>query len=104
MSAATVSCRRTFKSQLVAFTLNILPHTHALVVGGLVKGNAGLLLVGQQDAAAGVDHAAVALGQVLGNVGCLAALCAVAGDQEEGVLVGCADGGGFLGMARPMLE
>ena len=52
---------------------NGLLHVHTLVVSGLVKGNAGLLLVGQQDAAAGVDHAAVALGQVLGNILGLAA-------------------------------
>ena len=58
---------------------NGLLHVHTLVVSGLIKGHAGLLLVGQQDAAAGVDHAAVALGQVLGNILSLATLCAVAG-------------------------
>ena len=78
--------------------MDILPHAHALVVGGLVKGDAGLFLVGQQDAAAGIDNAAVALGQVLGNVGRLAALRTVAGNQEEGVLVGRADGSSFLGV------
>ena len=75
---------------------NGLLHVHTLVVSGLIKGHAGLLLVGQQDAAAGVDHAAVALGQVLGNVLGLAALCAVAGDQEEAVLILCTDLGGLL--------
>ncbi len=82
-----LSWRRTVAySRLHAFTNGLL-HVHALVVSGLIKGHAGLLLVGQQDAAAGVDHAAVALGQVLGNILRLAALCAVAGDEEEAVLV-----------------
>src|SRR5699024_8403110 len=75
---------------------NGLLHVHALVVGGLVEGHAGLFFVGQQDAAAGIDGAAVALVQVLGNVLGLAALGAVAGDQEEAVFVAGADLGGFL--------
>jgi len=62
---------------------NGLLHVHTLVVSGLVEGHARLLLVGQQDAAAGVDHAAVALAQILGDVLGLAALCAVAGDEEK---------------------
>ena len=65
---------------------NGLLHVHALVVGGLVEGHAGLLFVGQQDAAAGIDGAAVALVQVLGDILGLAALGAVTGDQEEAVL------------------
>src|SRR5699024_9626894 len=92
------SCASTCNLQLIAFTLDILPHAHTFVVGGLVKGDAGLFFPRQQNAAAGVDDAAVALGQVLGDVGRFAALRAVPRDEGEGVFVGGADGGGFLGM------
>ena len=62
---------------------NGLLHVHTLVVSGLIKGHAGLLLVGQRMPAAGVDHAAVALGQVLGNILRLAALCAEPGMRKK---------------------
>ena len=96
MSGAMTSLRRTVASQQAARMSNGLLHIHTFVVSGFVKGSARLLLIGQQDAAAGVDHAAVALGEVLGNVLGLAALCAVAGDQEEAVLILCTDLGGLL--------
>ena len=68
MSSAMTSWRRTVASQQAARMGNGLLHVHTLVVSGLVEGHARLLLVGQQDAAAGVDHAAVALAQILGDV------------------------------------
>src|SRR5699024_5824821 len=96
MSGATISCARTVTLQFVACTLDILLHPHTLVVSGFGIIDAGLLLPGQQDAAAGVDNAAVALLHIQRDVGRLAALSAVAGDQEEGILVAGADLGRFL--------
>src|SRR5699024_2999847 len=96
MSAASVSWASTPTLQFVALTLNVLLHPHTFVVGGLGVRDAGLLLPGQQDAPAGVDHPAVALLHVQRDVGGLAALGAVAGDQEEGIRVAGADLGGFL--------
>ena len=98
ISPATVLWRTTVTLQLVAFTLDILLHSHAFIISSFIKGNAGLLFVSQQDAAAGVDHSAVAVVHILGNIGSFAALCAVAGDQEEGLGVSSADGSCFLGM------
>src|SRR5699024_3419391 len=52
MSAAGALWLRTVALQQAARMGNGLLHVHALVVGRLVKGHAGLLFVGQQDAAA----------------------------------------------------